>query len=113
FIAGYPTFTTLIALVKDGVPVLSVVNQPVNGERWLGMAGKASTLNGKPVATRIGIALKDAVIATTSVPYYFNAMQGEAFETLRKRCAQTVVGGDGYGYAMLASGQIDLFVDAG
>src|SRR4051812_39117166 len=33
FICGVPTFTTLISLVKNGAPVLGMVNQPILGER--------------------------------------------------------------------------------
>ncbi len=113
FIAGYPTFTTLIALAKDGVPILGVIDQPITKERWVGMAGEKSTLDGKTIATRDCRILENAVIATTSAPYYFNPEQAAIFEKIRKICAQTVIGGDGYGYAMLASGQIDIFIDAG
>lgn len=37
---------TLIALLDDGVPVLGVLDQPVMRERWLGVAGQPTTLNG-------------------------------------------------------------------
>ena len=37
---------TLIALLHDGQPVLGVIDQPIAKERWVGVAGKPSTLNG-------------------------------------------------------------------
>ena len=37
---------TLIALLDDGVPVLGVLDQPITRERWLGVAGQPTTLNG-------------------------------------------------------------------
>ena len=37
---------TLIALLDDGVPVLGILDQPVMRERWLGVAGQPTTLNG-------------------------------------------------------------------
>ena len=40
FIAGKPTFVTLIALVRNGVPVLGVIDQPIARERWVGFMGK-------------------------------------------------------------------------
>ncbi len=112
FIAGYPTFTTLIALAHNGVPMVGVVDQAIMRERWTGIAGQKSTLNKKTIATRHCTELKHAAIATTSAPYYFSDAQTATFDRLRKQCAQTIIGGDGYGYAMLASGQIDIFVDA-
>src|SRR6187455_1110645 len=51
FLAGRATFGTLIALLVDGFPVLGVIDQPIIGERWLGVAGQQTTLNGQPVAT--------------------------------------------------------------
>ena len=113
FIAGYPTFTTLIALIKDSIPILGIVDQPISRERWIGIAGKPSMTNGRPITTRNSVSLNHAVIATTSAPYHFNPSEIAAFEEVRKRCMQTIIGGDGYGYAMLAGGHIDLFIDSG
>lgn len=44
--AGKPVWGTLIALLHDGVPVLGMLNQPITHERWVGVAGKPTTLNG-------------------------------------------------------------------
>lgn len=112
FIAGYTIFTTLIALAKDSIPLLGIIDQPITGERWVGIEGEASTLNGKPIATRDCRTLGHAVIATTSTDY-FTLPQAELFARLRKQCANAVLGGDAYAYAMLASGQIDIVADAG
>lgn len=49
---GKPLFGTLIALLHNGQPVLGVIDQPITRERWVGVAGAASTLNGRPIATR-------------------------------------------------------------
>ena len=40
-------FGTLIALLRDGVPVLGVIDQPITKERWLGIQGRPTTLNGE------------------------------------------------------------------
>lgn len=44
--AGKPVFGTLIALLKDGTPVLGVLDQPITKERWVGAVGQQTTLNG-------------------------------------------------------------------
>ena len=44
FITGKPLFGTLIALLHRGRPVLGVINQPVLGDRWLGVLGRADAL---------------------------------------------------------------------
>ena len=112
FIAGYPLFTTLIALLYRGEPVLGIINQPILNERWVGISGQESTLNFKNVAVRDCRALGSAVLATTSVDY-FTPEQAQKFSGLRKQCANTALGGDAYAYAMLASGHLDIVVDAG
>src|SRR3954468_20847748 len=52
FITGLPIFGTLIALLHYGKPVLGVIDQPILGERWLGVSGERSTFNGKPIQAR-------------------------------------------------------------
>ena len=46
FITGRPSFGTLIALLRDGVPVLGIIDQPVSGERWVGIAGQPTRFSG-------------------------------------------------------------------
>jgi inositol-phosphate phosphatase / L-galactose 1-phosphate phosphatase / histidinol-phosphatase len=114
FLAGRPIFGTLIALLVEGFPVLGIIDQPIIGERWLGVAGRPTTFNGTPVRTRACRSLADATLATTG-PHYFDDHQGRHFMAL---AAQTdhrrmVMGGDCYNYAMLASGFVDVVCEAG
>ncbi|KAK7842315.1 bifunctional phosphatase IMPL2, chloroplastic [Quercus suber] len=52
FITGKPVFGTLIALLYRGTPILGIINQPVLRERWIGISGRRTTLNGQEVSTR-------------------------------------------------------------
>ena len=36
FVIGRPIFGTLIALCFEGKPILGIINQPINNERWVG-----------------------------------------------------------------------------
>jgi len=114
FLAGRPTFGTLIALTIDGFPVLGVIDQPVLAERWLGVAGQPTTLNGLPVATRACAELSQAALATTG-PHYFTQEQGDVFMALAQATdhKRMIMGGDCYNYAMLASGHLDVVCEAG
>jgi inositol-phosphate phosphatase / L-galactose 1-phosphate phosphatase / histidinol-phosphatase len=114
FLAGRPLFGTLIALVVEGWPVLGVIDQPILGERWIGVSGRPTTLNGSPARTRACPSLAEATLATTG-PHYFDDHDGEHFMTLAARTAhrRMVMGGDCYNYAMLASGHLDLVCEAG
>ncbi|WP_126173835.1 histidinol-phosphatase [Altericroceibacterium xinjiangense] len=114
FLAGRPIFGTLIALLVEGFPVLGIIDQPILGERWLGVTGQGTTLNGKAVRTRPCRELSDATLATTG-PHYFDDHQGEHFMALAAKTdhKRMVMGGDCYNYAMLASGHIDIVCEAG
>ena len=118
FMAGRPIFGTLIALMQDGWPVLGVIDQPVAGERWLGVIGEGTTFNGKPVRTRGCKSLDEAVLATSS-PHYFSADEAEGYMRLahavggNKRQGTIVYGGDCYNYGLLAGGHLDIVCEAG
>jgi histidinol phosphatase-like enzyme (inositol monophosphatase family) len=114
FLAGRATFGTLIALTVEGFPVLGLIDQPIAGERWLGVAGQATTLNGKPVSTRACRELADATLATTG-PQYFTQAEGDRFMALAAKCdhKRMVMGGDCYNYALLASGFVDVVCESG
>ena len=112
FIAGFPTFGTLIALVRGGAPVLGIIDQPISNERWVGVAGAPTTLNGAPVRTRACPDLSRALVSTSS-PHYFGGDDLAAFERLRRAAGWTYYCTDCYGYALLASGSIDIGVECG
>lgn len=112
FVAGIPTFTTLIALWRGGEPLLGLIDQPILGERWVGAAGEATRFNDAPCHIAGNSTLAQAALATTSTPY-FNTAEAAAFARLSGACASTLLGGDAYLYAMLASGQLGVVIDAG
>ena len=114
FMAGRPIFGTLIALVEDGFPVMGVIDQPVARERWLGAAGRPTTLNGKTARARACRGLDTATLATSS-PHYFGDAHVGPFLALASRftARRMVYGGDCYNYALVASGHIDVVAEAG
>ncbi|MEG3181813.1 histidinol-phosphatase [Sphingomonas sp. LT1P40] len=112
FIAGRPIFGTLIALLDGDWPVLGVIDQPIIGERWIGVVGRGTTFNGKPAAARTCRELSNALLATTS-PALFDDGQLHAFEHIDAQVMSTVLGGDCYNYGLVASGHLDLVIEAG
>ncbi|BBC71567.1 histidinol phosphate phosphatase [Altererythrobacter sp. B11] len=114
FLAGRPTFGTLIALLVDSFPVLGVIDQAIAGERWLGISGKPTSFNGRAVSTRACRELADAAIATTG-PHYFSQDEGDVFMALAAKTdhKRMIMGGDCYNYALLASGFLDVVCEAG
>ena len=115
FICGVPAFTTLIALLRDGEPILGVIDQPVSGERWIGARGRGTVFNGKPVRTAAPKPLAEATMFTTEPDMFagdvFGGTAAEAYENLRSAVRMTRFGLDGYAAGLLASGLIDLHVE--
>ncbi|MGE5506108.1 MAG: histidinol-phosphatase [Actinomycetota bacterium] len=112
FITGKPSFGTLIALARHGRPILGVIDQAITGERWLGAAGRPTTLNGKPVQVRACPDLAHAYAYTTG-PEHFCETTLPAWERVRVRVKQPRYGCDCYAYALVATGFVDLVVEAG
>ncbi len=114
FIAGRPIFGTLIALLEEGWPVLGVIDQPVARERWVGATGRPTLFNTAPARARACRDLSAALLATTS-PHLFAEDQASSFLSLVSRVARRriVYGGDCYNYGLIASGHVDLVVEAG
>lgn len=112
FITGRPIFGTLVALIDKGWPVIGVIDQPILKERWLGVAGQQTLFNGTPAHSRTCAHLSRALLGTTS-PALFSDDQLHAFEHLDASVMSTVLGGDCYSYASVASGWMDIVVEAG
>jgi len=112
FLAGRALFGTLIALTRRGKPVLGVIDQPVAGDRWLGVAGRRTLFNGMPCQARACADLAEATLATTS-PDLFAPQDAPTFQALKEQARSTIYGGDCMNYALLASGFIDLVIESG
>ncbi|GAB7125656.1 histidinol-phosphatase [Silvimonas sp. JCM 19000] len=111
FTVGRPLFVTLIGLLHFGQPVLGVINQPITGDRWIGGAGLPTTLNGQAVQVSAVAELKAARIGTTGPEYLTNALP--LFNQMVAECRYPIYGGDGYLYAQLASGWLDVVAEEG
>lgn len=112
FITGKPLFGTLIALLQNGTPILGIIDQPVLRERWIGLTGKRTTLNGQEISTRTCADLSQAYLYTTS-PHLFSGDAEEAFIRVRNKVKTPLYGCDCYAYALLSSGFVDLVVESG
>jgi len=115
FISGTPTWGVLIAVGPDSGPILGIVDQPFTGERYIGAFGQAQLIhNGKTrnIAVRPCASLADAVLFST-FPEVGTLPERLAFEKVRDQVKLTRYGTDCYAYALLASGQIDLIIEAG
>ena len=111
FISGVPLFGTLIALLHRGRPILGIIDQPISGERWLGAAGRPTSLNRKPVRSR-SCPMPAAATLFCSSPTMFTGSQIAAFARLQTQVGLTRWSADCYAYALLATGFVDLVAEA-
>jgi inositol-phosphate phosphatase/L-galactose 1-phosphate phosphatase/histidinol-phosphatase len=116
FVTGSPLFGTLIALMRSGEPMLGVINMPMLGERWTGVAGEGVVFQARRDASaalcRECPSLDEAYLRTTSPEMFETEGLTAQWDRLRKAVKQPVYGGDCYNYGLLASGHIDLVVEA-
>lgn len=112
FVAGVPVFTTLVALCHDGAPVVGMIDASVSRERWLGVQGAPTTLNGRPVRTsgRTGL---DGATLSWSQPDNVLDEHREGFRMLKEKTSWSVFGAASYGFGRLAAGAIDVAAYSG
>ena len=77
FICGLPSWTTLIALLEDGEPILGLIDAPRLDERYIG-DGKHAWLNGEPIRASGCRRLGEARLSTTD-PFLFKGGEAPAF----------------------------------
>jgi histidinol phosphatase-like enzyme (inositol monophosphatase family) len=110
FVCGTVTFGTLIALMKNGEPLLGVINQPVLGEFLIG-DGLTAELNGKKVKVRECNSLSDAVLLATDQIHIEQHQDIKKFDELVHKVKMYRQWGDCYGYYLVATGYADIMLD--
>jgi myo-inositol-1(or 4)-monophosphatase len=110
FVAGTPLFGTLIALLKDGEPILGVINQPILEEFLIG-DNNSSMLNGKKVMVRECKEISSAVLLATDQLHFGKYRNKEGFDNLVNKVKLYRMWGDCYGYYLVATGYADIMID--
>lgn len=111
FITGSPLWGALLALLWRGRPRMGLVDMPVLGERWVGCAGHRTQLNGIDCHTSACTEIADARVYATS-PDAFSAAEWAAFDAVSRAARMRRFGGDCHSYGLLASGHVDLVIEA-
>lgn len=113
FISGFPTWGTLIGLMRLGDPVYGMMHQPYLGERFSGDGRSArvrSPMGERTLRTRPCDGLAQATITTTH-PHLMSQTDRERFARVESKTRLSRYGGDCYAYCMLASGHVDLVIE--
>ena len=111
FLTGIPVYGTLISLLHNGFPILGIIDIPMTGDRWIGQKNKKTLHNGRFIKTSDCNVLSEATLSTSS-PDYYDETNINVLKTLQSATVQTVYGGSCVAYGQIASGKIDLGIDA-
>lgn len=110
FIHHVPLFGTLIALERDGQPVVGVIACHAVGETAAAARGEGATLNGRPARVSGVSPIAEATISMTSATRV-EADHPRAWEALSARARMIRTWGDCYGYLMVAAGRAEAMLD--
>lgn len=115
FITGRHEWGSLIGLEHAGKPVMGILDQPVLGERFIGVNGAAQLIQAgliSPLQVRACASVAEAVLCATDPGAYFSPEQLSAFARVERLAKMTRYGGDCYLFAALALGFVDIVVEA-
>jgi len=118
YLAGAPTWGTLIALCDATGPLFGIIDQPWTGERWEGGLGRARMTTPRgPVDLRTRPASGPdplaAALLLSTFPEIGTDAERAAFGRVAARVRLVRYGLDCYAYGLLAAGQVDLVIEAG
>lgn len=109
YIHGVPLYSVLVAVEVEGRPSVGVIHLPALGETVSAASRLGCRWNGRVAHVSLTRDLADATVLTTSVRALEAA--GASFSQLAS-ATQTQRGwGDGYGFALVATGRADAMID--
>lgn len=111
FIHGVPLFTTLIALLKNGEPILGGINQPIACLRAVG-DNHTAWFNGEVTTMRKAESIDQSTILATDIGNIQRMHTKDGFDRVFNRAKLFRTWGDGFGYLLIASGKADIMLDA-
>lgn len=115
YISGVPVWGTLVGLTHEGRATAGLMAQPFTGELWIATGGETRfERNGESLPARTStVSRLAAARASTTSPDLFVGPQASGWAAINRRVLQVRYGLDCYAYCLLASGHIDLVVEAG
>jgi myo-inositol-1(or 4)-monophosphatase len=110
FISGALSFGTLIALLKNGRPIIGVINHPILNELLIS-DNQICLLNEKKVKIRDCFLINQATLLTTDHLNIGKYQNQNKFDELTEKVKLYRNWGDCYGYYLIATGFADIMVD--
>lgn len=111
FVDGLPMWSTLIALVEDGVPTVGVVDVPMLGERYTAVRGAGAFLNGEPIHVSKVDRMEDALLLHSSIEEWLGGDHWETLLSAVGSCRRTRGVADAWGHMLVARGAADAVLE--
>jgi histidinol phosphatase-like enzyme (inositol monophosphatase family) len=111
FSRGIPLFSTILARLEGGVPVLGLIDLPALGERTLGWRGGGVRRNGLPVHCSQATDLRRALVSHGDLFCFELVREKAAFERMVREVRMLRGYTDAFGHAQVIAGGVDAMVD--
>ncbi|MBI2327978.1 histidinol phosphate phosphatase [Candidatus Curtissbacteria bacterium] len=112
FIRGISFWSTLIALLENGKPIIGISFSPTTDELFIAQKGKGTYLNDKRIHVSKISNLKHAYLTHSSVDAFEKKSMLTGFMNLYKSTNSHRGFGDSFGYHLLIQGKVDIMVEA-
>jgi histidinol phosphatase-like enzyme (inositol monophosphatase family) len=116
FVIGFPAWATLIGLMHEGRPQIGLMNQPYIGETFIGSRHAGTFLirgeRRAPLRVSPTKQLSNANAGTIGPERYKANSQIAGLKSITSGVRMIRYGGDAYFYCLLASGLLDIAMDA-
>jgi len=113
FVMRTPLFGTMIALERDGLPVLGSIYFPIQDQLLIGSAETGTFLNGERCWVSQTAELSQATMIITDPRVLIAAAGNDQLVELSQKVRLVRGFGDCYGYFLVASGLADVMIDPG
>lgn len=113
FVLKTPMFGTMIALERDGVPVLGSIYFPIQDLHLIGSAETGTFLNGERCRVSQTSRLSEATMLITDPLSLVGHRNSPALMKLARRVRLVRGMGDCYGYYLVACGLADVMIEPG
>ncbi len=111
FVLRTPLFGIMIALEREGVPVLGSIYFPIQDQLLIGSAETGTFLNGKPCAVSKTAELAEATLIITDPRDLYAVERSPQLQRLANRVRLVRGFGDCYGYYLVAAGLADVMIE--
>jgi len=113
FVRGLPTWSVLVGIEADGVPVAGIAYMPAAGDLFAAVQGQGATHNGVSVQVSKVSSLADATVTHGCLQQFTQSGVGDALIRLSDACDSARGFPDFDGYRQVLFGRCDAMVDPG